>query len=268
MVNLLRDQPEILNKSVFYALKSINPDSLNVLNSSKAIAVQTNQLQKSYIEQGIKREKTFILPPMVQDVDSSQVIFQRQGYNLVYSGKLSSGYNALEIIQAFKSLLVKYPHYHLHLIVAKIMNSDQPSYRDQLKKILKNNQTEQLHIYYNLSREEVLNIIQKCDVGISWRSQEYDDSLELSTKLLEYSSWAKPVILNRNFMNESLYGTDYPLYANTSEEFCQKVQLAFTTPNIFSKASKIVFQVGQKYMFSQVSTQVCSKFIANEFLTW
>ena len=267
-VKHLRDNQEILSKCIFYALKNIEPEDLDTLNNCKSIAVQTPELQQSYLGKGIRKEKTFILPPMVKDVDRRKISFERRGFNVVYSGKLSAGYNALEIIKAFKYKLSKFKHYQLHLIVAKVMRSDAPDYTKELKKMLNNNNDERIKIYHQLSRDQVLEIIAKSDIGISWRSPEFDSSLELSTKLLEYSSLGKPVILNRNLINESFYGPDYPLYANTEKEFCDKIQLVLSDRGIYRQASEMVFRKGQEYMFSRVSRRIRSQFMANDILDW
>ncbi|NEN91900.1 MAG: glycosyltransferase [Okeania sp. SIO3H1] len=256
-VNYLEGQSSVLKKCILYGIyNNVVPEKLSTLNECKAIAVQTPQLQEHYVNQGIKSEKMFILPPMIKDVSFRQVSFERQGYSLVYSGKLSSGYNSLEILKAFKDRLADKKNYTLHFIVGKIMRSDTPAYIKELKRLLNSNEDQRIKIYYHLSRDEVGKIIQKCDVGISWRSSSLDSSLELSTKLLEYSSLGKPVILNRNFINESLYGKDYPLYANTEDEFCQKVELAFSNEDIFQKASRTVFVKSQDYMFSRVCEKI------------
>ena len=265
-VNYLERQSNILKKCILYGIYNNNvvPEKLSTLNKCRAIAVQTPQLREHYVNQGIKSEKMFILPPMIKDVSFRQVNFERQGYSLVYSGKLSSGYNSLEILKAFQKRLADKKNYSLHFIVGKIMRTDDPNYLKELKRVLNSNEDKRIKIYYHLSRDEVGKIIQKCDVGISWRSPSLDRSLELSTKLLEYSSLGKPVILNRNSINESLFGKDYPLYANSEKEFCEKIQyiLSDNSDNVtFRQVSELVFQKSRKYMFSKVHQSIRYNFL-------
>lgn len=56
-----------------------------------------------------------------------------------------------------------------------------------------------------VTREEVQKLIQQSDIGIGWRNNSLNDSLELSTKALEYGALGKPVILNRTPMHERLF---------------------------------------------------------------
>ncbi|MCL2925148.1 MAG: glycosyltransferase [Trichodesmium sp. MAG_R04] len=267
-VNFLKDQKDTIKKSIFYSLSSIKQEYLKVLNNSKYIAAQTELLADNYVNRGIHKDKIFILPPMIKDVERNNIYFKRINCNLVYCGKLSAGYHAVEIIKAFKYKLAHRRNYNLHLIVAKIMINDQPSYTKELNNILQNNDDKRIKIYYEITRNEVLKIIQECSLGISWRSPEFDRSLELSTKTLEYSSLGKPVILNRNPINESLYGKDYPLYANTEDEFCAKVDLALSNQEVYSQASQIAFGKSQQFMFSKVREKIRSKFVADRIMNW
>lgn len=63
-----------------------------------------------------------------------------------------------------------------------------------------------------ISRDEVMAAVRSHDVGLSWRTSDLDDSLELSTKLLEYAAGGTPPVLNRTRAHEQLLGSDYPLF--------------------------------------------------------
>jgi hypothetical protein len=68
-----------------------------------------------------------------------------------------------------------------------------------------------------VSRMSAWRIAAGCDVGLSWRHDRLDESLELSTKLLEYGQLGLPVVLNRTPMHEVLLGQDYPLFADETD---------------------------------------------------
>src|ERR1700680_2428652 len=62
-------------------------------------------------------------------------------------------------------------------------------------------------------RQEARQPAASCHIGLSWRDQSLDASLELSTKVLEFGLLGLPVILNRTPLHEELLGADYPLFA-------------------------------------------------------
>lgn len=255
-LQFLKTNPQVLNKCIFYGLHDLNQEDVSTINQSKALAVQTPQLQQHYLSNGIKPEKTFVLPPMVKNRQKEENILARQGFNLVYSGKLSQPYNAVEIIKAFTQNLGDKKDYQLNLIVSKVHKSKDESYNQELEDLLKNHNDERIKIYRSLTRDAVYKIINKCDVGISWRSPELDDCLEISTKLLEYGSLAKPIILNRNVINESVVGKDYPLFANNLQEFCDAINRVFSDNALFIKASEMMFKATQEYMFDKVYSKI------------
>lgn len=71
---------------------------------------------------------------------------------------------------------------------------------------------EGVHWGGGIPREDVIQAIRTHHVGLSWRTSDLDDSLELSTKLLEYSATGTPAVLNRTPAHEELLGKDYPLF--------------------------------------------------------
>src|SRR5690606_34510111 len=59
-----------------------------------------------------------------------------------------------------------------------------------------------------VAREESIHEIQRAHIGLSWRDESLDESLELSTKVLEYAAAGTPPLLNRTPVHERLFGKD------------------------------------------------------------
>src|SRR5699024_4877147 len=92
-----------------------------------------------------------------------------------------------------------------------------PDFRNITKYLLEN--TKNLTWFGALNRSESLALIENSDIGLTWRAEGLEKSLELSTKMLEYCSEGKPPILNKIEMHKEIFGEDYPFYANNEEEF-------------------------------------------------
>ena len=257
----LLNNKALLHKTIVYSLTNINDEFFNIVRNCKYLACQTPQLRDYFSAKGVPEEKTFILPPMVEDVDEKKVSFRRKGFTLLYSGKLSADYNAVEILTAFKTNLKERKDYRFDLAVGKIYKADGVDFVQEVNGLLNKNDDPRINIYYELNRNEVAELIKACDLGISWRSGKYDDSMEISTKTLEYGSYGKPVLLNSTGINLSVLGEDYPLYADTLDEFIGKIELAFSDNAVYEKASRIIFSATREYMYKLIFPRVQNFFL-------
>lgn len=59
------------------------------------------------------------------------------------------------------------------------------------------------------------------DLGLCWRTDELNDSLEISTKFLEFASQGVPAIVNRTAAYEDILGADYPYFATSMKDVVQ-----------------------------------------------
>jgi hypothetical protein len=99
-------------------------------------------------------------------------------------------------------------------------------------------------------------MIRGSDVGVSWRHSRLDDSLELSTKVLEYGMLGRPCILNRTAMHERVFGLEYPLYANTMLEFVELLVQAARDRGRIVAAAEIAARAARGHGYRRVLEQV------------
>lgn len=261
----LANHQELAEKCIVYVIGKQDIERTLLVRFSKIgkyIACQTPELLNYYVHNGIPEEKLFVLPPMIPDTHSVDTEFKRKGYQLVYAGKFSPGYHSLEILNCFEEIEQKIPKATLSLLGDKFYNYPKVNnFKERfLKKIKKN---KRIIWHKALPRQIVLDLISKADLGISWRSNEFNDSLELSTKLLEFASLGKPIILNRTEMHEKLLGGDYPLFANSKRQFIDSVVQCFSSEEIYENAAKRVFVASQKYLYKNVFGSVSDRFLPN-----
>lgn len=223
----------------------------NITTKNKIIICQTQEI-KNYIVNtlNVDSNKIITLYPIISDFKCEIKEFKNRNNNLIYVGKFAKLWYSKEILNAFNKLRERYKDVKFHIAGDKFNSDpDNPNFKEEITELLET--TENVIWYKGIARNEVERLISDCDIGISWRHPEIDNSLEISTKLLEYGSKGKPVIMNRNMMHEKIFGKDYPLFANSEEEFIEKVILALTNIEIYETSAKRVFEISKSFTFSQ-----------------
>jgi glycosyltransferase involved in cell wall biosynthesis len=208
---------------------------------------QTRQLQEHVqrlLEVG--PEKFLLLLPMIPDFPANQPSFARRGETLVYVGKFAPRWRTEEMAEVMSEVRGRHPSAELHVAGDKI--HDDPGFPEHMRELLE--RTPGLIWHKAMTREQTQELIRACDVGCSWREPDLDGSLELSTKVLEYGSHGKPVLLNRIPIHEELLGSDYPLFCNTREEYLAAIDRAFTDDAAYSKAARAVWEGSRQFTFS------------------
>lgn len=90
----------------------------------------------------------------------------------------------------------------------------------------------------------------QCHVGLSWRDQGMDGSVELSTKLLEYGALGVPAVCNPTTMHKRLFGADYPLFASTFDEVVAALAAVASDPALYAEAARRCHAVATGHRFS------------------
>lgn len=236
---------------------------LQISRQVKYIACQTEELVSNYTNIGVSNNKLFILPPMIPDINESGINFCRHGYKLIYAGKFSAEYRSLEIIEGFNEIWKEIPRSELFLAGDKFMNKPfVKNFEEHMKAEISKNKN--IKWYKAIPRRTVYDLISKSDLGISWRVESLNESKEISTKLLEYGSLGKPILLNRNSMHEKLLGADYPLFVNSKTEFIEKALQCFSFDKIYRTAAETVFHACKGFTMKNVYQSIKDKFITEE----
>lgn len=190
-----------------------------------------------------------VLLPMVPDVDININRSNKKISKIVYTGKFDKNWRSIEIISAFKELKREFTDLTLEIAGDKFnKDKNNPYFQEELIYLLKN--TTGVTWHGAVPRSFAQNLIIRSDIGITWRSEEMDSSLELSTKLLEYGTFKKAVIMNPTEMHIKLFGSDYPLYAVTEKDFREALKKSLTNPEIYEFAAQRMHDVSTKFTFS------------------
>ncbi len=224
----------------------------NIYDQCAYFLCQTEEMCEFVIEilnLNKEKNKVSLLTPMIPNVESAEGQ-TRLTNKLVYTGKFDPDWKTIPIITAFKELKREIPNLSLDVAGDKFKwVKDDSQFKEEAAYLLKN--TDGLTWYGALTRENAQQLIVNSDIGITWRSEEMDSSLELSTKLLEYGILRKAVIMNPTKMHIKLFGEDYPLYAVTEKDFRDAVKLALCNKDIYEFAAKRMYQVSRQFLFSE-----------------
>ena len=255
-------KPEILNVQseeflrrcfIYLLLKDGFHDEMKVITQrlleiAAGLMVQTSLMRNRLAEWlECDPELINIMTPMIPDKELPEEIFIcNQNSSLVYTGKFAAMWYIQETIDIVKRLQQDGENIKFDVAGDKFHDDvDKEALISQFKEI------PNITWHGRLDRSQSTKLIESCDVGIGWRSSELDDSLEVSTKFLEYAMMGKPVLLNPTVMHKEMLGEDYPLFVDTPESFYNKVRLVFSDLNIYLDAAHRCYKSARCYGYRE-----------------
>ncbi len=219
-----------------------NKDYVKICKEARFVLAQSEP-QRALIEARIAEAngKVIVLPPMVQiSADLKGRIRSApldRPIKLVYSGKYSKLWNVesyfdLPVLGKESGVDVK-----LVCIGDKVHKerSDPDFYGRIMEKLAVSPGTSWLK---GLAREDALEQASKCDFGLCWRLNALNNSIEVSTKFLEFSSLGIPVFVNRTEQYEDALGTDYPFFTQSTDDVIDALSELKDNPQRYEEASR------------------------------
>lgn len=225
---------------------------------SLGVFVQTEQMKDLLVKNlKVSKRKFITLPPTVNDVSEMPRIGYRS-FSIVYTGKFAEKWETKAMYDSFLEAKEKIDALTLNIAGDKFQGSLSEKKDDIIYKF---ENTKGINWIGAVSREKSLELVRKSDIGFAYRSKEIDndDSVELSTKFLEYGINGKPVVVRKIKQYVKLLGEDYPLYCNSYKELVEKLVLAFTNEEVYKKAATACYEVSKKFQFSIVSKQILGR---------
>ncbi|WP_422115718.1 glycosyltransferase family protein [Brachybacterium sp. UNK5269] len=206
------------------------PELARIAQHARRIFVQTEDA-RSVFEAAVPAAtgKTLLLPPIVPDahfLDADVVAARAEEdeklglgteeapLRLVYSGKFARPWKSLEIPFLPDRLAGHGVHARVTMIGDKIQNTkNDRTFPAEMRTVMARRSTS-VTWAGGMQRAEAIQLSASADVGVSWRAESLDTSLEISTKLLEYGALGVAPLLNRTRAHERLLGADYPLFVD------------------------------------------------------
>lgn len=214
-----------------------------IADKAAVVLCQTEEL-RTFLELSVPSMsgKGLIWLPVVPDPieaapsDRADLGTPSRPLRIAYSGKMAPLWRTLEMTAIPQDLAAQGVSVELHMVGDKIhRDASHPEFHDAMEHALHNSPGVIAH--GGVPRQKAIDICSAMDIGLSWRAPEMDASLEVSTKLLEFSSMGIPVIVNRNSMHERFLGADYPFFANTYEDVLDLLKATVADPSMLVTAA-------------------------------
>ncbi|RLJ20345.1 hypothetical protein DJ031_05945 [bacterium endosymbiont of Escarpia laminata] len=244
---------------------NIIADVTKIVNVSYTIICQTTYIRE-FLENKIPsaKGKTSLLPPMVPDQSEPKKEFNMhaRAFKIVYAGKFAPLWGTREMLSTLKKLREKGVNVELHVYGDKIHNPpEDPLFKTEVEEALKN--TEGLIWHKARPRTEVIEAMRSYDLAWAWRRPELEENTdEVSTKLLEYSSVGLPVIVIANKITTQLLTNKYPLFVNSFDKLNSAIETAIANPTTIKLASSLAYKASKSFMFSSVRGGYIEKLVA------
>lgn len=224
-----------------------------VIAHSEFILCQTRQMEQYLLELFPQAEgRTRILPPMIPPMPSGRPSGEAAPFRLCYAGKFAPRWGILEMFEAFDRLRERHRDAELHVYGDKIHNPpERPEFRDLVSEKL--NGTPGLVWHGAVARDELLRQLRDMHACWAYRDPRFErETLELSTKALEFAALGIPVILAPSPVNESVFGADYPLFARSEEEAQRLLARLAAEPSFRGAVRQRLADVAGHYTFAAV----------------
>lgn len=232
---------------------------LKILSRRCAVLLcQTEQAKALLLKKnpGLNPAKVHLLPPMIPGYmlecspESSDATLR-----IVYTGKFSPGYRSVEMFSVFNEIRKRFPGAELHVAGDKFHNLPPV---DNFEEIVKAGLTSPGVIWHGgVSRDKIPGIINKCQFAFSWRTEEFDTNVEMSTKMLEYAALGVPPILNRNAVQETVLGRDYPAYVKDTRDILDVITYFTDNPSKYSSLRKRCQDIAKAYTYEKIHHSIC-----------
>jgi hypothetical protein len=226
-----------------------------IMSASPLLLCQTEEL-RVFLETHFPSVagKGRVFPPMIPD-DIEPITLPPptiEDLRLCYSGKFARIWNTYEMCELPAQLAERGIRARLTMVGDKVnKDSAWPGFVVEMKKRLESSPG--VDWVGGVSHDRSIELMSSAHLGLSWRSPELDDSLELSTKLLEYCAAATPPILNRTLMHESIFGAGYPLFVDPNTPILDLLESVTRDRRIYEKALEMVSDLPGNYRLEAAS---------------
>ncbi|HAK95364.1 MAG TPA: hypothetical protein DCM87_10260 [Planctomycetes bacterium] len=197
--------------------------------------------------------RLLVLPPMIPECPGRPPLPEGcRAERICYAGKFSREYYIDEMLDAFREARRDAPRLELHIVGDKFMRRDDaPEYERRLAHRFAHEPGVIWH--GRRTRAATWKIIGECHIAFAWRHPMFDDSLELSTKALEYAAHGLPIIMSRARVHEQLFGADYPLYVRSHEECADAIRRLHRDRECYNEVSLRVARTTPAFTYDAVA---------------
>lgn len=229
-----------------------------IVRGSRRVLCQTPEL-RTFVEAVVPEVhgRTLLWEPIIPDAPLHETGLVDNGgdhiLRLGYAGKFASAWNTDLMLSLPGELSARGIPTRLDMVGDKIHRED-PAFAQRMDSGLRG--TPGVTWHGGLDRKSTLALMAACDVGLSWRNTCLDDSLELSTKALEYASVGTPPVLNRTPMHERVFGADYPLFTDATTTIIDLLARVHADRELLGRTTERALAATERYTMTAAVARV------------
>lgn len=205
-------------------VSELMPDFVNHFDRFLA---QTEEIRDDLAERhNVPIDMFCLAPPMIPSTGFSFTRADKPKSNVIkigYAGKIAPDWGVRELITIAEKATERNLKVEVHIIGDKIHRNTPtyPTFHEDMLALLQNSKNTVWH--GGLTRKETIEMMSQMDICWGYRSKLLEDNtLELSTKTLEYLSLGLPTVISRNSINEKICGKSYPFFINTEKDIFEQ----------------------------------------------
>jgi glycosyltransferase involved in cell wall biosynthesis len=219
---------------------------------AKHIFVQSEALKRYYeVYLQARLGSLTVFPPMVDTGSSSRPDLRKEPV-LSYAGKLDSQYCVEELVDLAPDLMA---HGARIQIIGNKFNRTEgdPGFIDRLRGKLQAGAIEWIE---GATHENTQRSMRMARFGYCVRNVALDNSIELSTKLIEYCAQGTPPILRRTSQHVQLLGPDYPYFADSQKDVVNIVASSHADERSYLHICERLLDVARKFDLSHAHARL------------
>lgn len=201
--------------------------------------------------------KVDVLPPMVQpvSVDPAERRSPAAQVEFVYSGKYSRDWNVEAFFDVPGACQAAGIAATVTLIGDKVHNEkSDPEFRQRI--LGKFTATPGVTWLGPMGRNAAIGESARHHLGLCWRTGALDDSLEISTKFLEFASVGVPSVVNRTAAYEALLGADYPYFASEMGGVVAAARSVVADPELHERMRERCIRLARDFSFARAGERL------------
>jgi glycosyltransferase involved in cell wall biosynthesis len=225
---------------------------IDIVRHARHVFVQSDALQRYYeVYLQARSGSVSVLPPMVE-IDPTSSGVSDKAPVLSYSGKLDSQYCVEELVDLASRIAAT--GVRVQVVGSKFNPAaDDPDFSERLRTKLEGGQVDWVQ---GASHARSLESMRAARFGFCIRSVQLDNSVELSTKLLEYCAQGTPPILRRTRQHVDLFGADYPYFADSPAAVADLLALHPQVDDTYRQAVQRLFQVARRFDITEIGSRL------------
>jgi glycosyltransferase involved in cell wall biosynthesis len=232
---------------------------IRIHQKSRLTLLQTPMAVDSFTDLlGVRatRNRIDILNPMVPDANFEQPMQrQRTPLSLGYSGKFSPPYMIEEMLTAFSSIQKSNSRATFHVVGDKIHN--RPFVEGFEERIRTGLEVGGGVIWHGgVSRERANQLMGDVMVASGWRDPSFDDTVEISTKVLEYAALGVPVLMRPAAVQVAVFGEDMPTWVESEAEFKSSFERLSTDEKFHIEVATSMREAVRSYSMSATNERL------------